>query len=287
MKRIALKRIPLRTNRFAGWEQLCHRILLCLFLIQFALVWIGVVLRHPVFGPSRWPEGVLLVLCAATTLAALVRHLPAQNVMLASIIILFLLGVVETLGAATGIPFGPRVYTGRVGQELFHPLPWAIPVVWLVAMLNARGVARLILRRWRRAKNYGWWLIGLTGLLVVFFDFALEPFATQHEHYWSWSASRAPTVWNGTPWVNFVGRATTTLLILAFVTPAFIQKRPGQPSPPDFHPLLVWALCNLLFATGVFLEGLRTAAATILVLNLAIVVLAFIGRKKVTEVTAA
>src|SRR5262249_15645984 len=160
----------------------------------------------------------------------------------------------------------PRSYSARMGQELFHPLPWTIPVVWLVAILNARGVARLILRPWRRTQNYGWFLIGVTALLVVLFDLAFEPFATHHKHYWLWNVSGAKSVWYGTPWVNFVARATTTLLILAFVTPSLIQKRPGPPTPPDLHPLLVWGLCNLLFATGAYLEGLTFAAVTILLI---------------------
>src|SRR5436190_5047197 len=176
MKRISLKKIPLRTNRFTGWDKVFHRTFLTLFVIQFGLVWTGVALRKPMFGTARWPEGLLLVLCAATTLAALARQLPAQNVMLGSTIIIVLSTVVEALGASTGVPFGPRSYTERMGQELFHPLPWTIPVLWLVAIFNARGVARLILRPWRRTQNYGWWLIGLTGLLVVLFDLALEPF---------------------------------------------------------------------------------------------------------------
>jgi len=39
MKRIALKTIPLRANRFAGWSSGFHRIFFGLFVIQFALAW--------------------------------------------------------------------------------------------------------------------------------------------------------------------------------------------------------------------------------------------------------
>src|SRR5882672_5899233 len=179
MNRAALRKIPLRTNRFAGLAPILHRILFVLFLIQFALVWSGLWLHSPLLGQARWPEGLLVVLATATTVASLGLQLPAQNVMLASILIAFIAGLLQTVGTKTGIPFGPYTYTEEIGQQLFDPLPWAVPMVWLVAMLNSRGVARLILRPWRKTQTYGFWLMGLTAAFVVLFDFGLEPFATR------------------------------------------------------------------------------------------------------------
>jgi len=67
MNRAALRKIPLRTNRFAGLAPILHRILFVLFLIQFALVWSGLWLHSPLLGQARWPEGLLVVLATATT----------------------------------------------------------------------------------------------------------------------------------------------------------------------------------------------------------------------------
>jgi hypothetical protein len=52
-----------------------------------------------------------------------------------------------------------------------------MPFIWAVAVLNSRGVARLILRPWRKTTKYGLWVIGLACVLTVIFDFNLEPFA--------------------------------------------------------------------------------------------------------------
>jgi len=249
MNRVALRKIPLRAVPFPGLAQKVHRWVFALFLLQFVLVWLSLWAPWPKFGNTRWPDGLLVVLAAATTVASLSRQLPAQNVMLASAIIVFIAGVVNTVGGLSGVPFGPCHYTKRIGQTLFEPLPWAVPIVWLIAILNARGVGRLILRPWRASRNYGFWLMGMTVLLVVLFDFALEPFATEVKHFWEWGPSHARLFWYTAPWVNFVGWAVTASLILAFATPSLINKKPVK-HPPDYHPLVVWVLLNALFITG-------------------------------------
>src|SRR5689334_6970845 len=124
MNRIALKKIPLRAVPFLGLGHKVHRWILILFLIQFVLVWLSLWAPSPNFGNARWPDGLLVVLAAATTLASLTRQLPAQNVMLASTIIVFIAGAVHTVGAFSGVPFGPcRYNTKRIGHPLFEPLP--------------------------------------------------------------------------------------------------------------------------------------------------------------------
>jgi len=262
MNRVALKKIPLRAVPFLGAGQTVHRWLFILFIIQILLVWLSQWAPWPNFGEARWPDGLLIVLTAATTVASLSRQLPAQNVMLASAIIIFIAGAVDTLGALSGIPFGPYHYTKRIGQVLFEPLPWAAPLLWLIAILNARGTSRLILRPWRKTRNYGFWLLGLTAALVVLFDFGLEPFATEVKHFWKWTPSRAGLYWYSSPWVNFVGWTATALMILAFATPPLINKKPLN-HPPDYHPLAIWLLLNALFLTGALNHSLWAAAAVI------------------------
>jgi uncharacterized membrane protein len=263
-RRTVLKKIPLRADVFPGLGAKIHTALFVLFLVQFMLVWLNQWTGFPGFGEARWPDGVLLILAAATTLSSLGRQLPAQNVMLASIIIVFIAGTVQTIGAFTAIPFGPYVYLSAIGQRLFEPLPWAVPIIWLVAILCARGVGRLMLRPWRKTRSYGFWLMGITATLVVLFDFGLEPFATRVKQFWFWSPTRAGLYWYRTPWVNFVGWAATALVILAFATPSLINKKPVK-HPPAYHPLVVWLLVNGLFATAAIMHQLWAAAAFVVV----------------------
>lgn len=276
---MSLREIPLRSNRFSGWAPEVHRALFGLFLLRFTLVWARLWLPGPLLGNARWPDGLLLVLTAATVIASLTRQLPAQNVMLASVIVALIAGAVQSLGALTAIPFGPYVYTDRFGQQLFYPLPWAVPLVWITVIFASRGVARLALRPWRKTSTYGFRLIGLTTALVVLLDFGLEPFATRVKHYWFWNPTKLKFDWYGAPGVNFFGWAVTTLLILAFVTPCLINKKPMPQPPPDYAPLLVWLLVNLLFATGAAVHHLWPAFGLICSYSVVVIVFALRGAR--------
>ena len=279
MSRVVLKDIALPGNRFAAVGPAVHRVLFGLFLLQYALVWARLWLPWPLLGSARWPDGLLLVLTAAAVLASLSRHLPGQNVILGSIIVAFIGGAVQTVGALTGIPFGPYVYTEHIGQQLFNPLPWAVPLIWIVVLLASRGVARLTLRPWRKTQTYGFRLIGLTTLLVVLLDVGLEPFATAVKHYWLWNPTKLKFDWYSTPWVNFLGWAATALLILAFATPSLINKQPRPQPPPDYAPLGIWLLLNLLFLTGATVHHLWPAVGVISLISVAVAVFAIRGAR--------
>ncbi|MCW5551848.1 MAG: carotenoid biosynthesis protein [Verrucomicrobiae bacterium] len=211
-------------------------------------------------GHSGWPEAVLVLAGTAATLLALGRHLPGQNVILAAGVIALSGGLVHTLGVLTAVPFGPFAYGENAGPRIFNVLAWPIPALWIIAVLSSRGVARLILRPWRKLQNYGFWLLGVTAGLTVVFDAALEPFATRVQSYWLWLPTRIPVSWHGTPLVNFLGWLLAVLLILAFATPMLINKSPRpRPSPPDYHPLGIWLGALALFALGSATHGLWSA----------------------------
>jgi uncharacterized membrane protein len=210
---------------------------------------------------SNWPEALLLLLATAGTLIALARQLPSQNVLLAAGIIALIGGMAHLLGARSGIPFGPFIFGTQIGWKIFNTLPWAMPLLWIVVILNSRGVARLILRPWRKIRTYGFWLIGLTALLTMLFDCALEPFAAHTKHYWLWSAKSLSLMPHGAPPANSVGWFLVTVLILAFATPAMINKQLSKRSVPDFQPLAVWLGCILLFGVAAALDGLWMATA--------------------------
>jgi uncharacterized membrane protein len=184
-----------------------------------------------------------------------------QNVLLAALVIALVGGGAHALGAATAIPFGPFAFGTEAGPQFFKTLPWAVPLIWIVAILNSRGVGRLILRPWRKIPTYGYWLIGFTAILTTLFDFALEPVAARVKHYWLWSSTKSPVDWYGASPANFVGWVMVSLLILAFATPALINKQPGKKSSKDFHPLAVWLGAILIFGLASGLHELWGAVA--------------------------
>jgi uncharacterized membrane protein len=231
-----------------------------LLAAAFALVLAanGMALDLP--GKHGWPEALLILLATVCTITALARQLPLQNVLLAAFIIALMGGAVHALGVTMGIPFGPFLFGADAGPQLFKTLPWAMPLIWVVAVLNSRGVVRLILRPWRKIRSYGFWLIGLTAALTMLFDLAFDPFASRVKHYWLWLPTKFPVAWQGAPLLNFLSWAAVVLLMLMAVTPVLINKNPVR-RVPDFHPLAVWIGAILLFGIVSSIHGMWMSVA--------------------------
>jgi putative membrane protein len=247
--------------------------------LLLAAIYLSTLAALTVQSDSNWPEAILLLLATIGTLEALARQLPSQNVLSAAAIIAAIGGVAHLVGAKSGIPFGSFLFGSEIGWKFFNTLPWAMPLLWIVAVLNSRGVARLVLRPWRKTRTYGFWLIGLTALFTMLFDCALEPFAAHAKHYWIWTAGGVSLTPLGAPISNSVGWFIVTLLMLAFATPVLINKQLSKRSAPDFHPLAVWLGSILLFSVGAAMNGLWQAVAVDAVIGIAATVFAVRGAR--------
>ncbi len=222
-------------------------------------------------------EASLLALAVIVIVSALGRQMPLQNVLLAVGITAFVGTLAHGLSAlhGVGIPFGPIYFHEAFGAKLLEIVPWPIPLLWIVALFASRGTARVILRPWRKLKSYGYWLIGLTAVLIVVFDLALEPYAVSARDLWSWQLTKLPVTWYGVSLLNFISWAFVALLILAFATPTLIKKKPGSRTPLDLTPLLIWLGAIMLFGLGCAQAALwpavaLDAAAALIILGLAI-----------------
>jgi uncharacterized membrane protein len=204
------------------------------------------------FNPAGTASSVdaLLILCAtASSISALARQLPLQSVLFAAFVTALIGGTAHGLSARTGLPFGPLTFGETAGPKLFNTVPWTVGMLWIIAIFNSRGVARLMLRPWRRMKTYGFWLMGLTAALALVFDFALEPFA-RAKHLWLWLPTKIPVTWHGASPLSFLGWMFVSLLILAIIMPYLIRKQPGSNSAPDYAPLALWLGAVILFAVN-------------------------------------
>lgn len=135
---------------------------------------------------------MLMVLLTFLSLFALSRTQPWQNV-LTTFLVMTLLAT-------------PSLFI-----DLALP-PWAFPAIWTNIVLNSRGVAKLLLRPWRSAKGYGFWLIGLGSLLATVILLPLKP-----------------------SWIFLPFAALLQLLTV----PWLIDKKPVAP-PPNYFPLWLW-----------------------------------------------
>lgn len=231
------------------------------FFVSFVL-WYAValaVLLLPGQLPTwPWAEGLLLVLAAVATTASLARFLPLQNALTSTAVISLISAFIITVGARSGLPFGPFRYLGNTGPELFDTLPLLLPLLWVVIVLNCRGVAHLLMRPHRQNAHYGFWIMGLTAALAVIVDLGLEPYAVKVRHYWVWQARHGIPNWYSAPLVSFLGWFVAALAILTFTLPWLINKKQVK-QPVDVYPLLVWLLLNLYLLAGNATEQLWPA----------------------------
>jgi uncharacterized membrane protein len=244
--------------------------------------WVG----NMVFGALRidsspagpWLEGLFLVFATLSTLLALGRRLPLQNILATAVIIAAISGAVISLASVSGIPFGPIHYLGAFGEKIFEILPWPVPLGWIFLIVNGRGIARLIMRPWRKTNYYGFWVIGLTCLLAVVLDLGLEPFAVYVKDYWIWLTPKRVADWYTAPWVNFLGWFVTALAILVFSLPWLINKQPVK-QPMDYQPLVLWLMLNIWIGAGNALHHLWPAVGVSLLANGVVTVYAIRGAR--------
>ncbi len=247
------------SDQFFVWS---YRLAAGLALLSFLLVLGQLLTRTPMLGQTGRAEALLVMTTALSTLLAQAKQLPGHKVILSAAIVAVGGGGIHAVGSTTSIPFGPFNFAEAIGSRWFGCLAWTMPALWVIVVFNARGVARLGLKPWRKTKTYGFWVIGVATLLVVLFTLGLDVFATKVAHYWFWLPTKFAFTWHGMPWTNSLGWALGTLVLLAFATPFMINKSPkSRRLPPDYHPLIVWVLLLGLFGIGATMEKLWSAVA--------------------------
>jgi uncharacterized membrane protein len=263
------------SSRLTRWQKPVFIVFLTLFLINEALL----LLRIQPRGTGQWIEALFLLAAAASALLSLAQRLPLQNVFMAALLISLVAGGIFSIGALTGVPFGPILYTESFGPALFGVLPWPVPLLWIAFVIQGRGVARLIMRPWRQTNYYGYWVIVLTCLLVMLWAMALEPFAVVEKQYWRWQPTRTSWLWYSAPWVNFLGWFSTCLAVVCLTLPWLINKQPVK-RPVDYHPLAAWFLIHAWLFTGNALNHLWTACILSLIAIVPTALLAVRGARR-------
>lgn len=213
----------------------CHHPVLGCFLL--VILTDGLRAGLSIEWPSRWAWLTMVVWLPSgmSLLVGLARRLPLQNVVAVAIMGGLVGFGVNALDASTGIPFGPRQFQEGSGPHLFD-VPALLPFLWLTLLLCGRGIARLIFKRHRTLAYYGFWVLGLAATLVTTEMVLVEPTAARL-NWWRW-IEPGGWVWQGVPLVNWLGCWVTSLLLLAFLTPWLLNKRP-VPQPVDVHPLVI------------------------------------------------
>src|SRR5579859_297957 len=210
--------------------------------LLFAAVCLASLLTGVEAQAGFWMPATLLALGTATTTVHLSRTLPVQNILAAFLLIAILSDLAQLAGLKAGCFVAPLSYLDASSHKTFNP--FLTPLAWVVAILNSRGVARLILRPWRTSPNYGLWGIALTCALVFVLDACLD---IADWHIDDWQATAACLV--------------STVFIVVLAVPWLINKRPTPQPPPDWQPFIVWQTLNLLLAVAEAVHHAPSATA--------------------------
>ncbi len=213
---------------------------------------------------GRWAEAFLIGLAGLLVLRALARQVPWQNVVTVVLII-----------AALSIGFlAAGIFVGGSSVWKRFTRPACISLgAGILSILNAYLVAQLLLQPWRKRTWYGWWLMGVSSLLVVIFQLAWVPFVTEMDldRVAQSSIFPVPSVSCGAGWF------LVALASLFLATPWLIDKR-GVESAPDYQPLWVWLLLNLWLIVGNLAHQHWAAVVLSLACNVLVAVGAMRGR---------
>ncbi|MEO5803311.1 MAG: hypothetical protein ABIR24_07250 [Verrucomicrobiota bacterium] len=159
----------------------------------------------------------MLFLATVATLLVLNQRLPLQNIIALAIILALFSGATLLGASALKVLVLPPV----VNEKFLHLPAWAAPLLWTVALVNARGIAKLFLHTMRKKSNYGIALITLSALVVASLNL------------------RADSAWQ-----TFIVQFALAITALIATTPWFLDKRSVE-FKPDFQPLAIMIL--LLF----------------------------------------
>ena len=231
---LAINALPLFSGVSAGLLVLARSGSIAEGLIAGALVGIAAATIGPVaFSRARSPMlRLLIVLAFANTHLHAARQWTPHLARRWGLIILICSFGVETLGAATGFPFGTYRYTHNFGP-LLGLVPATIPLAWYVVVTNSLFIVRRAMPHTSR-----WIEAGAAAFLCTLYDFILEPFATTVKRYWLWDHGAIP-VQNYAAWFILSG------LLVEFFAPTASTR-----FPRDLRPIAILCLTLLIFLIG-------------------------------------
>jgi uncharacterized membrane protein len=159
----------------------------------------------------------------------------------------------ESVGVATGVPFGTYAYAGTLGPRVLG-VPLVIPLAWVMMAWPALLVAARLTGS-RAASRPA--RVGVAAAALASWDLFLDPQMVDAGH-WRWASPSPSLPGVGTvPLTNYLGWAVVAVLLMLVLDRAV----PLRPSTSDTVPyaLYLWTYFSSVLALGAFF-GLPAAA---------------------------
>ncbi len=189
------------------------------------------------------------VLLSLPAIVALWTHLGPRRAAAAALAVSAFAYAIESVGVATGFPYGPFSYGEALGPKLFGLVPLLLPITYVPLVIGAGAAAwgphRLAPR------------VAIAALLLVLTDGVLDPGATALG-FWTWTDGGP---YYGVPLVNYAGWLLSGAISSALLLSIGRARTPPPPGALDS------AILSLAFWTGAAVfSGLAFPAALGLVL---------------------
>jgi uncharacterized membrane protein len=156
----------------------------------------------------------------------------------------------ESIGVATGWPFGQYAYTGTLGAEILG-VPVVVPMAWVMMAWPALIVARTLATR-------GPAVVAVGAVALTAWDVFLDPQMVSAGH-WTWFDPEPglPLI-PGIPLTNYIGWLVVSAVVMTVLNGAL--PRADGPSAPA-AALYLWVYFSSVLAHAVFF-GLPGSAVT-------------------------
>ena len=235
--------------------------LLILFGIAGLIATIGIAFNvNPPFSLAWAGSGLLFLEGGLLIIAAILRFGILRG-LAASLLIILLSYLVETIGVNTGIPFGTYRYTAILFPRLPGSVPLAVMFAWVLIVLGSYGWVQ------RDKQPIGIQNTLLGAMLATLLDLEIEPVAVYLEHYWQWLVPGTLNYY-GVPLLNFAAWFVVALLLLllvdAILRRSVINHAPTQDTTHSdlarFAPRLLFVASLLMFGLADLTHGYYLAA---------------------------
>jgi uncharacterized membrane protein len=161
------------------------KILMAVLIIMLP-VGVFLMLSGDVWKQYLWTTNIFLGLQAVITFIFLVNAAERKSVTAAAILIPLIAFSVEFIGVKTGFPFGKYSYSETLEPRILS-VPLAISLSWFSIAVNSYLVSRFFL-----VGSRVWYILLISGLIILGIDILLEPFASAINGYWIWAGGSVP-----------------------------------------------------------------------------------------------
>ena len=185
---------------------------------------------------------VSTLLIALPSFAALWRYLGPQRATISLLSVSAFGYAIETIGVATGFPYGPFYYGDALGPKVADLVPYLLPLSWVPLVLGAVAATAPEDKTIPRRRRILWVLSAAVLLTLV--DGVLDPGADSLG-FWAWSEGGP---YYGVPISNYLGWLLSSSLAAAILL-ALGRRRWESASPPP--GLLDSTLVAVAFWVGV------------------------------------